>query len=54
MNIYYSIRVMKAKTEEKARKKMCDDNFFEDHELCDVILSEQELKDYLKNKNKKP
>lgn len=50
MKTYYSIRVVRAKTEEKAIEKICNEQFNESHELCDRVMSEEEIKEYFKNK----
>lgn len=46
---YYSVRVVKAKSEDDAIDKVCDELFVEDHELMDVVLTKEQLIEALKN-----
>ena len=40
---YYNIRVVEASSQEEAVDKICDDDFLDQHDLCDVVLTISEL-----------
>ena len=42
--LYFSIRVVEAKTREGAIEEVINQNFIEDHPLSDVVLTKKELK----------
>ena len=44
---YFSIRVVKAISEEQAIDKICTEEFVEEHNLCDKVLTLEELKEEL-------
>lgn len=46
--LYYSIRVVKAKSKQDAINKIGNQDFVESHELCDKVLTESQLKSQLK------
>lgn len=46
--LYYSIRVVKAKSKKDAIDKIIHQDFDTSHELCDEVLTERALKSKLK------
>lgn len=50
MNVFFSIRVVRAMDREDATDEVENNNFDENHPLCDRVLTKEEL---LKELNKK-
>lgn len=46
--LYYSIRVVKAKSKKEAIDKILNQDFDMSHELCDEVITERTLKSKLK------
>lgn len=49
--LYFSIRVIEAENEQEAFEKIMNEDFCETHELCDTVVTIDELKKHLNDEN---